>query len=121
MESTVSGSWRCLCVQLGLSSLEEPTYLQEAIMRSFSRHSAATMIMLLALLSSPPLSMTENHPLQRDIQAYVDSEYDGLFQLYRHLHANPELSFQEGQTAQRIQQELRNAGFEVTGNIGGHG
>jgi amidohydrolase len=90
-------------------------------MRSFSRHSAGTMIMLLALLSSPPPSMTENHPLRRDIQAYVDSEYDSLFQLYRHLHANPELSFQEEQTAQRIQQELRNAGFEVTGNIGGHG
>jgi hippurate hydrolase len=44
-----------------------------------------------------------------------------LFALYRHLHANPELSFHEVKTAERIQQELQAAGFDVTGNFGGTG
>lgn len=60
-------------------------------------------------------------PLRQELQSRVDREYDNLLRLYRHLHANPELSFREAQTAQRMQQELRNAGFEVTGNFGGHG
>jgi amidohydrolase len=91
------------------------------MMRSFSQQSAETLIVLLAVLGSAQPSLAQDHLLQRDIQAYVDREYDSLFQLYRHLHANPELSFQEEQTSQRIQQELRATGFEVTGSFGGHG
>ncbi len=44
-----------------------------------------------------------------------------LIDLYEHLHANPELSFQEKNTAARIAQELRDAGFTVTEGVGGHG
>ena len=55
------------------------------------------------------------------IPPQVDREYPGLFQLYKHLHANPEISFQEVQTAHRIAQELRDSGFEVTSHLGGHG
>lgn len=41
--------------------------------------------------------------------------------LYEHLHRNPELSFHEEETAARIAEELREAGMEVTENIGGYG
>ena len=51
----------------------------------------------------------------------VDREYPSLFRLYRHLHANPEIAFQEVRTAQRLAQELEAAGFEVSRQIGGHG
>lgn len=40
--------------------------------------------------------------------------------LCKHLHANPELSFQEFETAKRMAQELRNLNFEVTSDIGGN-
>lgn len=44
-----------------------------------------------------------------------------LHALYEHLHANPELSFAEVQTSKRMAMELREAGFEVTEGVGGHG
>jgi hippurate hydrolase len=44
-----------------------------------------------------------------------------LTELYRHLHANPELSLMEEKTAARIAAELRAAGLEVTEKVGGHG
>jgi amidohydrolase len=41
-----------------------------------------------------------------------------LTALYRHLHAHPELSFQETETAKRMAQEFRSIGFEVTEGVG---
>ena len=55
------------------------------------------------------------------VKARVGQEYPALFALYQQLHAHPELSFQEAQTARRIAEELKRAGLEVTANIGGHG
>lgn len=40
---------------------------------------------------------------------------------YKHLHENPELSFQEEQTAAMLATTLSEAGFSVTQGIGGHG
>ena len=40
--------------------------------------------------------------------------------LCKHLHENPELSFQEFETAKRMAAELKKAGFEVTENFGGN-
>ena len=50
-----------------------------------------------------------------------DQDYAYLFDLYQHLHRNPELSFHEKKTAARIADELRKAGFEVTEKVGGFG
>jgi len=44
-----------------------------------------------------------------------------LEQLYLHLHQHPELSYQEKATSQRMAQELKQLGFEVTSNFGGYG
>jgi hypothetical protein len=44
-----------------------------------------------------------------------------LEQLYRDLHASPELSQQEHRTAALVADQLAAAGFEVTTNIGGTG
>jgi hippurate hydrolase len=42
------------------------------------------------------------------------------FELCKYLHQNPELSFQEFETAKRMALELTNAGFKVTSNFGGN-
>lgn len=40
---------------------------------------------------------------------------------YKYLHENPELSFQEEQTAATLAKTLGEAGFTVTSGVGGHG
>ena len=54
-------------------------------------------------------------------QKQVAADYPRLDALYKHLHANPELSLQEEKTAARMAAELREAGFAVTEKVGGHG
>lgn len=44
-----------------------------------------------------------------------------LEKLYTHIHANPELSGQETRTAALAAAQLKQAGFDVTGHIGGTG
>lgn len=51
----------------------------------------------------------------------VNQDYAYLEKLYHHYHLHPELSFQEKETAKRVAAELRQAGFEVTENVGGYG
>lgn len=51
----------------------------------------------------------------------VQADRAMLEELYRHLHAHPELSFQEAETAERIAGELAGLGFAVTRGVGGHG
>ncbi|MFM8470139.1 MAG: M20 family metallopeptidase [Limisphaerales bacterium] len=58
---------------------------------------------------------------QSSVRTRVDAELPRLLELYKHLHANPEISFQEVKTSARIADELKQAGFEVTTKVGGHG
>ena len=44
-----------------------------------------------------------------------------LNELYIDLHQNPELSFQEEETSQKLAQILKDMGFEVTPEVGGFG
>ena len=76
---------------------------------------------LLAVLSSSAIVAVAQTSALPEVESRADREYGNLFQLYRHLHANPELSFHESKTSERLQQELRSVGFEVTGNFGGYG
>ncbi len=55
------------------------------------------------------------------IHERVSVEYPALDALYKHLHAHPELSFQEEQTAARMAKEIESLGFTVTTKVGGHG
>ena len=57
-----------------------------------------------------------------DLALDVKNDYDQyLWPLFEHFHRNPELSTVEVDTAARMAQELRAAGFEVTENVGGTG
>jgi hippurate hydrolase len=49
---------------------------------------------------------------------WIDGQMPRLLELYRHLHAHPELSFREVETARRMAEELKAAGAEVTTGVG---
>ena len=50
----------------------------------------------------------------------ADNKLD-LVNLYKELHANPELSFKEERTSKKLANILKNLGLEVTENFGGYG
>lgn len=56
-----------------------------------------------------------------DLKGALDKDYPSLESLYRTLHSHPELSGQETESAKRLAEEARKAGFEVTDHVGGTG
>ncbi len=74
-----------------------------------------TLIVLSATVGRPVVAAPPADP-------WIDAHLDELMKLYRHLHAHPELSYQEVKTAGRIAEELRNiGGVQVTDKVGGTG
>ncbi|MEZ6059646.1 MAG: amidohydrolase [Planctomycetaceae bacterium] len=68
------------------------------------------------------LLLTTAIPAQAgSVEDWTEAHLDELVRLYFHFHRNPEISFQEEQTAARIAQEWRAVGYEVTTGVGGHG
>ena len=59
--------------------------------------------------------------LRDTVRAKVAAEYPSLRAIYEHLHANPELSFMEVNTAALVAKELRALGIEVTEKVGNTG
>lgn len=74
-----------------------------------------------ALLFFCPLPLLSGQEFTKEIQRRIDAEYPDLEALYKHLHAHPELAFEEEQTAARLAKELKALGFEVTPKVGGEG
>ena len=54
----------------------------------------------------------------KDLRASLEEDMPGLMELYRDLHANPELSFEEHKTAAKLAKRMRDLGFEVTEGVG---
>ena len=69
-------------------------------------------ILLVLLCATPVLAQNDS------IDSIIQKEYGSLENLYKHLHSNPELSYQEEKTSARIAEELRKLGFEVTEKFG---
>jgi len=75
-------------------------------------------LLLLSLL----LAATAAGAAESELHAAIARDYQAkLAPLFEHLHRHPELSFLEVNTARRMAQELRAAGFEVTEGVGGTG
>ena len=49
-----------------------------------------------------------------ELRDAVNEDMPGLIELYKDLHANPELSFQEFETAKKLAARMRTLGFDVT-------
>ncbi len=65
------------------------------------------------------LAMMLSAPVQaQDLRADLEADMPGLMELYRDLHANPELSFEEHETAAKLAKRMRDLGFEVTEGVG---
>lgn len=56
--------------------------------------------------------------LADDLRRDIDRDYPYLEDLYKTLHANPELSFMEVETAARMADEFRAQGLDVTEKVG---
>jgi hippurate hydrolase len=65
--------------------------------------------------------MSPTESFRERILSLAREEYPDLEALYRELHAHPELSGRERETAGRIAGELRRCGLAVHQGIGGHG
>src|ERR1051326_7263966 len=75
----------------------------------------------LSLVLGAPGADSSTTSLREPVQMRANQEYPRLFELYKHLHTHPELSLHEEKTGQRVADELKEAGFEVTTRVGGHG
>ncbi len=62
---------------------------------------------------TPPAAVVPN-----DLRAAIAADMPNLMGIYRDLHANPELSFQEVRTAALLAREARRLGFTVTERVG---
>lgn len=78
-----------------------------------------TRLLLCVLLAAALTVRAEDQLAQ--VRAKVDAEFPSLFELYKHLHANPELSFQEERTSARLAEELKRSGYGVTTGVGKFG
>lgn len=83
----------------------------------FSRLAFIPLVAQLSCLAAT----AQDAAVRQAIAAQLDPRYPALFELYKHLHANPELSLCEARTSARVAEELKRAGYEVTPNVGGHG
>lgn len=72
---------------------------------------AASIAALLAVAGPSP-ARADN------VREAIAKDLPSLMELYRDLHANPELSFQEFRTSAKLAAEARRLGFDVTENVG---
>ncbi len=84
------------------------------LLRCFQNPWTKCMLAIGLALAMPLMATAE----PKQLKAWVEKELDDLSGLYRHLHQNPELSFQETKTAARMAEEFKKAGFEVTTGVG---
>ena len=76
----------------------------------------ATSAALAALIALPQAAVSGDTPPL--LRARIQADMPGLMAIYRDLHANPELSFQEHRSAKIMADAARKAGFTVTEGVG---
>ena len=76
-----------------------------------------SLVALAACAAAPATFAQPAGPAAR-IAPLVDGMYPQLETIYKDIHANPELGFQETRTAAKLAAELRALGFEVTEGVG---
>ncbi|MBI4248075.1 MAG: amidohydrolase [Elusimicrobia bacterium] len=82
---------------------------------------APLALLAFLIVTCPRIVLGAELALDEQIQALVDKDYLRLKDYYTDLHGHPELSRQEKRSSENLSRELKEAGFEVTGGIGGYG
>ena len=75
-------------------------------------------VRLFTALLAGTLGLTATALAQQSLSEQIAADYEYLWPLFEHFHRNPELSFLETATAERLAAELEAEGFEVTTGIG---
>lgn len=86
--------------------------------------SSAVTCLVVTICGMLPLKGAFADPPSQDptkINAWVTEQIGPLVEIYQDFHAHPEVSFEEAETAKRLAQLLKSAGYEVTTDVGGHG
>ena len=87
-------------------------------MRTTGLMAGAALAMALAMAPAPALADAHMEASGDELRAAVMEDMPGLFELYKDLHANPELSFEEHETAAKLAERARALGFDVTEGVG---
>ena len=83
--------------------------------------SRALAAALLFALNSCVVLAGQETPWSTPTAAQIDAIYPAIEALYIDLHKNPELAFQETQTAAKLAAHVKALGFDVTTGVGGTG
>src|SRR5262245_28406494 len=77
------------------------------------------LLILPILLARPTLAADDaREQLAKKVTAFVAQEQPRLHEIFKHLHANPELGFQEPKTAALVAKEFSDLGYETHTGIG---
>lgn len=86
--------------------------------------SSAVTCLVVTICGMLPLESAFADPPRQDptrVNAWVAEQIGPLVEIYQDFHAHPEVSFEEAETAKRLADHLKSAGYEVTTDVGGHG
>jgi amidohydrolase len=78
----------------------------------------STRFAVLAAVALAPVAVVPSDALADTVAGKIDADLPELMEIYRDLHANPELSFQETRSAGIMAKAARDAGFSVTEKVG---
>lgn len=79
------------------------------------------IVVLVGTTGAEPLRRAVGAGTAERLAAWIAESLPEWTRLYRHLHANPELSLREERTAREVARFLRARGYDVETEIGGHG
>jgi len=82
---------------------------------------ASVLFAASAPTSAGPIAAAYRPDLDKAVGAWLDGHLAETVEFYKTLHAAPELSFEEKNTADVLADKLRDAGCEVTAGVGGTG
>jgi hippurate hydrolase len=80
------------------------------IMTQWMNLAGRMLVVSVCALAVPGFAFAAENALQREVSGLYDESLD---QLFKHFHANPELSFVEVKTAARMAEELSALGYDV--------
>ncbi len=83
--------------------------------------SLITLVLMSSTAKAEKIRAVYRGDLATNLQKFVVASSAPLLKYYEDLHAHPELSLNEKETARKVAHELAKHGYKVTQNVGGYG
>lgn len=102
----------------------DPLFRRQVSSRTAVAVAASVVVVLSGALDSLAMERDGQEPddvRHAQVDAWIDRELPTLLDVYRHLHANPELSLEEEETSALVAATLREVGYVVETGVGGYG